>query len=175
MIFSVQNSNLMYSVEFSHDLVQIQVRETVSGVFSGTNGHPNLSLAHGGSDAKGFQRTSYDTSSHDREPTWRNANDGGSFWSCGNELTRDSWLKTCSSTSRRLPFSLGGGGISRKPHHNRWRWVFLRNNDASGSTTTTSNGTSSSSAFYREPTELFCCSTALWLNVFVNNCCLVLN
>ena len=33
MIFSVQNSNLMYSVEFSPDLVQIQVRETVSGVF----------------------------------------------------------------------------------------------------------------------------------------------
>ena len=33
MIFSVQNSNLMYSVKFSPDLVQIQVRETVSGVF----------------------------------------------------------------------------------------------------------------------------------------------
>ena len=34
MIFSVQNSNLVYSVEFSPDLVQIQVRaETVSGVF----------------------------------------------------------------------------------------------------------------------------------------------
>ena len=33
MIFSVQNSNLMYSVEFSPDLVQNQVRETVSGVF----------------------------------------------------------------------------------------------------------------------------------------------
>ena len=33
MIFSVQNSNLMFSVEFSPDLVQIQVRETVSGVF----------------------------------------------------------------------------------------------------------------------------------------------
>ena len=33
MIFSVQNSNLMYSVEFSPDLVQIQVRETVSGFF----------------------------------------------------------------------------------------------------------------------------------------------
>ena len=33
MIFSVQNSNLMYSVEFSPDLVQIQVRKTVSGVF----------------------------------------------------------------------------------------------------------------------------------------------
>ena len=42
--------------------------------FSGTNGHPNLSLAHGGSDAKGFQRTSYDASSHHREPTWNNAN-----------------------------------------------------------------------------------------------------
>ena len=33
MIFSVQNSNLMYSAEFSPDLVQNQVRETVSGVF----------------------------------------------------------------------------------------------------------------------------------------------
>ena len=33
MILSVQNSNLMYSVEFLPDLVQIQVRETVSGVF----------------------------------------------------------------------------------------------------------------------------------------------
>ena len=33
MIFSVQNSNLMYSVDFSPDLVRIQVRETVSGVF----------------------------------------------------------------------------------------------------------------------------------------------
>ena len=33
MIFLAQNSNLMYSVEFSPDLVQTQVRETVSGVF----------------------------------------------------------------------------------------------------------------------------------------------
>ena len=33
MIFSVQNSKLMYSVEFSPDLVQIQVREIFSGVF----------------------------------------------------------------------------------------------------------------------------------------------
>ena len=33
MIFSVQNSNLMFSVEFSPALVQIQVRETVCGVF----------------------------------------------------------------------------------------------------------------------------------------------
>ena len=33
MIFLVQNSNLMYSVEFSPELVLIQVRETVSGVF----------------------------------------------------------------------------------------------------------------------------------------------
>ena len=31
----------------------------MSGVF-GTNGHPNPSLAHGGSDAKRFQRASYD-------------------------------------------------------------------------------------------------------------------
>ena len=33
MIFSVQNSNLMYSPKFSPNLVQMQVRETVSGVF----------------------------------------------------------------------------------------------------------------------------------------------
>ena len=33
MIFSVQNSNLMYFVEFSPDLVKVHVRETVSGVF----------------------------------------------------------------------------------------------------------------------------------------------
>ena len=33
MIFSVQNINLMFSVEFLADLLQIQVRETVCGVF----------------------------------------------------------------------------------------------------------------------------------------------
>ena len=33
MIFSVQNNNFMFSVEFSADLVQIEVRETVCGVF----------------------------------------------------------------------------------------------------------------------------------------------
>ena len=33
MIFSVQNSNLMNSVDFWPNLVQIQVREKVSGVF----------------------------------------------------------------------------------------------------------------------------------------------
>ena len=33
MIVSVQNNNLMFSVEFSADLVQIQVRETGCGVF----------------------------------------------------------------------------------------------------------------------------------------------
>ena len=45
--------------------------------FSGTNGYPNPSLAHGGGDAQGFQRTSYNESTLDSEPTWRNANDGG--------------------------------------------------------------------------------------------------
>ena len=77
MIFSVQISNRMYTLEFSPDLVQIQVRETVSEVFFGANGHLNLSLALGGGDVKGFQRTSNDPTSHDREPIWRNANVGG--------------------------------------------------------------------------------------------------
>ena len=54
MIFSVQNSNLMFSVDFSFEIVQVQVRETVSGVIFGTNGHPSPSLAHGGSDVQGF-------------------------------------------------------------------------------------------------------------------------
>ena len=42
------------------------------------NGHPNPSLAHGGCDAQGFQRTLNNACIHCREPTWRNANDGGS-------------------------------------------------------------------------------------------------
>ena len=74
MIFSVQNCDFMYSVEFSPNLVRIQVRETVSGVFFDTIRHPNLSLAL----ARGFQRTSYDSITYDREITWRNAKDGGS-------------------------------------------------------------------------------------------------
>ena len=37
--------------------------------FYGTNGHPNASLAHNGSDAKRFQRTSNDASTHHGEPT----------------------------------------------------------------------------------------------------------
>ena len=39
---------------------------------------------HGGSDAQGFQRTSYNASSHDKEPVLRNANDGGSGWASRN-------------------------------------------------------------------------------------------
>ena len=77
VIFSLQNSKLKYSVDFLPDLVQIQVRETVSRFFD-TNGHLNASLAHGGSVAKGFQPTSYDAINHRREPTWNTANDGGS-------------------------------------------------------------------------------------------------
>ena len=40
MIFSVQNSNIMFSVEFSPDLVQIQVRKTMNGVFLAWMGIP---------------------------------------------------------------------------------------------------------------------------------------
>ena len=43
--------------------------------FSGTNGHPNPSLTHGGGDAQGFQRISHYASTPYREPTGRNAND----------------------------------------------------------------------------------------------------
>ena len=33
MIFSVRNSNLLYSVQLSPDVVQVQVQATVSGLF----------------------------------------------------------------------------------------------------------------------------------------------
>ena len=42
------------------------------------SGHPNPSLALGAGDLQGFQRASYNASTHDREPPWRNANDKGS-------------------------------------------------------------------------------------------------
>ena len=84
----MQNSNLTYSVEFLLDLTQIQVRETISGVFLARMDIPiqvtiqaqwtSHSKAHGGGDAKGFQRTSHHASTHHREPTWRKAIDGGS-------------------------------------------------------------------------------------------------
>ena len=173
MIFSVQNSNLKYSVEFSPDLVQIQVRETVSGVFLARMDIP-IQVWH----MVEVMRKDFNGHHMMQVPITENqlGTIQGSFWSCGNELPRDSWLKFCSSTSRRLPPSVGGSRIRRKPYHNIWRWGLLRNNDASkhSSTTTTSNENSSSSAFYREPPELFCCSRSLWLNVFGNNCCLVL-
>ena len=54
MTFSVQNSNLMYSVDFSPDLVQIQVRETVSEFF--WHEWTSESMIYGGSDAKGLQK-----------------------------------------------------------------------------------------------------------------------
>ena len=55
LIFAVQNSIFLYSVEVSPDLVQIQVRETIWS-------NPNPSLAYVGSDAKGFQQTKYGAS-----------------------------------------------------------------------------------------------------------------
>ena len=165
----------MFSVEFSPDLVQIQVRETVSGVFLTRRDIP-IQAWHMMEVMRRDFNDHHMSQVLMTEPTWRNAIDGGSFWSYGKEVFRDSWLKICSSTRRRLPLSLWGGSISRKPHHKRWRLGFLRNNDTSkySSTTITSKGTSSSSALDREPPELFCCSTALWLNNSVNNCCLVL-
>ena len=91
MILSVQNNNLMFSVEFLADLLQIQVRETVCGVFVARL-DISIQVWHmvGGSDAQGFQRLSYNASNPYREPTWRNANDGGSDRACGNELPRNS-------------------------------------------------------------------------------------
>ena len=54
------------------------------------NGHPNPSLAHGLSDAQGFQRTSFNAITPYRKPTWNNAKEGGSGRACVNQLARDS-------------------------------------------------------------------------------------
>ena len=53
----------MYVVEFLPGLVQIQARETVFGAFC-RKLTPNPSLAHGGSDAKGFHREQPKTQVH---------------------------------------------------------------------------------------------------------------
>ena len=90
MIFSVQNNNLTFSVEFSADLVQIQVRETVCGVFLVRMDIP-IQVWHmvevmrrDFNEHHTTEVTSY------RESTWRNANDGGSGRACRNELPRNS-------------------------------------------------------------------------------------
>ena len=88
MIFSVQNSNLMYRI-FTWSSTNSSATNLVWSIF-GTNGHLNSSLTHGGNDAKGFQRASYDASTHLREPTWNNANDERKIWACANELPRQS-------------------------------------------------------------------------------------
>ena len=75
----------MFSVEFSADLVQIQVRETVCGVFLARMDIP-IQVWH----MVEVIRTSYNASTSYRESTWRNANDGGSGRACGNELPRNS-------------------------------------------------------------------------------------
>ena len=75
MIFSVEPYVLCRI--FARSSTNSSARNSIWS-FSGTNEHPNPSLAYGGSDAKGLQRTLYDAITHDREPTWKNANDGGS-------------------------------------------------------------------------------------------------
>ena len=79
MIFSVQNSNLIFSVEFSPDLVQIQVRETVSGVFLAHMDIPiqfwhMVEVMQTNFNGHHMMQVPYH-----KEPTWNNANDGRSF------------------------------------------------------------------------------------------------
>ena len=78
MIFSVQNSNLMYSEEFfkykfkyEKQSLEYFWHEWTSQSKSGTYIMEVMQ--------RDFKKTSYDASSHHREPTWNNANDGGSF------------------------------------------------------------------------------------------------
>ena len=78
MIFSVQNSNLMFSVEFSPDLVQIQVRETVSGVFLTRMDIP-IQAWHMVEVMRRDFNDNHMSQVLMTEPTWRNAIDGEVF------------------------------------------------------------------------------------------------
>ena len=75
MIFSVQNNNLMFSVEFSADLVQIQMRETVCGVFLARM-DISIQVWHMVEVNRRDFNEQHITQvpMTDREPTWRNAN-----------------------------------------------------------------------------------------------------
>ena len=98
----------------------------------------------------------------------RNANDGGSLWASWNELTRDSWFLISDWISRRLPLFLEGDGISRQLHWNVQRWgIVWKNYSKHSITVTTSTRTDQLCAFYWEPPELCCCSTAHWIMIFI--------
>ena len=92
MIFSVQNSNFMYSVKISPDLVQVQVRETVSGVFLARMYIPMQvwhMLEMKQSDFNEHE-VAKKASAHYRESFWRKANDGASVEAYGIDLNRHS-------------------------------------------------------------------------------------
>ena len=73
MIFSVQNSNLVYSVEFLPDLV----REIVSGIFLA-----QVEVWHMVEVMRRISTNIICASTDHREPTWIDANDGGSVRAC---------------------------------------------------------------------------------------------
>ena len=76
----------MYSVNFSPDLVQFQVRETVSGVLLARI-DIQMQVWH---MVEVMRRDLNEPLMTHREPTWKNANDRRSVIACGNELPRDS-------------------------------------------------------------------------------------
>ena len=160
MIFSVQNSNLMYSVEFSPDLVQIQVRETVSGVFLARMDIP-IQVWH----MVELMRRDFNEHHMTKVPMTENQLEEMQmmeevFDHEGMNYPEIPDSRFVAQTVDDFLFPWEEAGSAENP-------ITIAedegNNDASkrSSTTTTSNGSSSSSAFYREPPELFCCSTAL--------------
>ena len=126
MIFSVQNSNLMYSVQFSPDLVQTQMRETVSAKILARVDIP-IQVCH----VLEVMRRDFNQHHRIQLPIAENQlgttkNMEEAVWARGIVLPRNSWLHIVAQ-----PLSLWGGDwISRKPHHNRWRLRLLRTNNA---------------------------------------------
>ena len=109
IIFSVQNSNFMYSVEFSFDRVQIQIRETISEIHLARMYIP-IQVWHRWSWCKEILRNII----WRKFASQRNILEACKWaivWACGNELPRDCWFYMCGSTIRVFIFPREEGGF----------------------------------------------------------------
>ena len=135
----------MYSVEFSFNLVQIQVRETVSGVFLTRMDIP-IQVWH----MVEVMRRDFNEHHMTQVPITE------------NQLEEMQMMGEVSDhVGMNYPEIPDSRFVAQPVDDFLFPWEEAGSAENPIPTTTTSNGTSSSSAFYREPTELFCCSTAL--------------
>ena len=153
----------MYSVEFSPDLVQIQVRETVSGFFLARIDIP-IQVWH----MVDVMRRDFNQHHITQVPITENQLGTMQMMDEVSEHVGMNYTEIPGSRYVAQPvdnflFPCEEAGSAENPisidENEGFSETMTPQNHSS--TTTNSNGTSSSSAFYREPPELFCCSTTL--------------